>query len=235
MSSDLSSTGPKNVSDLLARTIKNVAEGFTGIASSDKKEWFRSFGHILQRVRGGKFLSTLKTEWDRYKEKGRISDGFERSEDNLDCLQELLDFIDKDIPDSRQFEAMKNLYLNIVVHSASDVRAINSQQLMRVCRTLSSGELIVLLTAYRLGSQKTRQEWGQQSARSWLDNMAKESGLYLGLVELHEEHLIEKKLLLSRTLPDRSGAPLGQHFRLTDTGIALCEWIAQPPSYTPDS
>lgn len=235
MANDLASEEPKDVSDLLGRTLKGMAEGITGIASSGRKDLILSVGHVLQRMRGGKFLSAFKGEWDKYKEKGRINDEFERSEENLDCLQELLDFIDKDIPDSQRFEAMKNLYLNIAVNSASDMPAVNRQQLMRVCRSLSSGELIVLLTAYRLGSQKTKQEWGQQSARSWLGLVARESGLYLGLVELNEGHLIEKKLLSRRTLGDGSGVTLDQHFRITDVGVALCEWIAEPPSYTPDS
>lgn len=186
MTSDLASQGPKEVSDLLARTGKSVAEGVTGIASSERKDLILSFGHILQRMRGGRFLSAFKEEWDKYKEKGRISDEFEQSEDNWDCLQELLDFVDKDIPDSRRFEAMRNLYLNIAVNSASDMPCVNRQQLMRACRGLSSGELIVLLTAYKLGSQKTKEQWGSQVASSWLRIVADESGLHAGLVELNE-------------------------------------------------
>ena len=128
---------------------------------------------------------------------------------------------------------MKNLYLNIAVSCSSDASALNNQQLMRVCRTLSSGELIVLLHAYELGLQKTGEEWGKQSAASWLRLVAEESGLYLGLVELNEGSLIDKGLLSRRTLADGSGVLLGQHFRLTDVGIALCKWIAEPPACTP--
>mgnify|MGYP006295317003 CR=1 FL=1 len=233
MTSDLASTEPKDVSDLLARTVKSVAEGVTGMASSDRRDLILSVGHILQRMRGGKFLSTFKDEWDKYKEKGRISDEFEQSEDNLDCLQELLDFIDKDIPDSRRFEAMKNLYLNIAVHSASDTLDANHQQLMRVCRKLSSGELVVLLTAYKLGSRKTKEEWGSQVASSWLGTVANESGLHAGLVELNEGELIKKGLLFQRVNAG-IGLALGRYFRVTDLGVAVCEWIRQPPSYTSD-
>ena len=124
-----------DVSGLLTRTIKSVTEGITGIASSDRRDVILSFGHILQRLRGGKFLSTLKTEWDRYKAKGRISDEFEQSDDNLDCLQELLDFVDRDVPDTRRLKAMKNLYLNIAVNSPSSSMAINQQQRLLVSLT----------------------------------------------------------------------------------------------------
>jgi len=230
--SDPASTNPKNVSDLLARTVDGVVEGFIGIASTDRKELILSVGHVLQRMRGGRFLRAFKEEWDKYKEKGRISDEFEQSEDNLDCLQELLDFIDRDVPDSRRFEAMKNLYLNIAVHSASDMPGVNLQQLMRVCRSLSSGELVVLLAAYKLGSQKTKAEWGSQVASSWLRIVADESGLHAGLVELNEGELIKKGLLFRRTHGDGSGVTLGQHFRVTDLGVVLCEWIAEPPGDT---
>ena len=233
MANDLGPTRRNDVSDLLGRTVKSMAEGLTGIASSDRRDLILSVGHILQRMRGGRFLSAFKEEWDKYKEKGRISDEFEQSEDNWDCLQELLDFVDKDIPDSRRFEAMKNLYLNIAVDSASDMPGVNRQQLMRVCRSLSSGELIVLLNAYRLGLRRTRQERGSQSAASWLDLVAKKSGLYMGLVEVNEGDLIKKGLLSRRTHADGSGVTLGQHFRVTDVGVALCEWIAEPPADTP--
>lgn len=232
MANDLGPTRRNDVSDLLDRTVKSMAEGLTGIASSGRRDLILSVGHILQRLRGGRFLSTFKDEWDKYKEKGRISDKFERSEDNLDCLQELLDCIDRDNPDSRRFEAIKNLYLNIAVHSASDMPGVNRQQLMRVCRSLSSGELVVLLTAYKLGSQKTKAEWGSQAASSWLRIVADESGLHAGLVELNEGELIKKGLLFPRIHGDGSGVTLGQHFRVTDLGVVLCEWIAEPPGDT---
>jgi len=234
MTNDLGPARHNGVSDLLERTIKSVAEGLVGIASSDRKDLILSVGHILLRLRGGSFLSAFKKEWDAYRDKGRIPKDFEQSDENWDCLQEMLDFIDRDIPDTRRFGAMKNLYLNIAVNSASDASAVNNQQLMRVCRSLSSGELIVLLNVYKLGLRKTAEQWGHQSAASWVRLVAEESGLYTGLVEVNEGELIKKGLLFQRTHADRSGVALGQHFRVTDVGVALCKWMAEPPSYIPD-
>mgnify|MGYP000871476196 CR=1 FL=1 len=49
--SDPASTKPKNVSDLLARPVDGVVEGFIGIASTDRNELILSGGHVLQRMR----------------------------------------------------------------------------------------------------------------------------------------------------------------------------------------
>lgn len=230
MAHDIEPQRRNDVSGMLGRTIKGIADGFAGIAASDRKEWALSVGHLFQRLRGGQFLNTLKGEWDLYKAKGKISDEFEQSDENWDCLQELLDCLDKDVPDSKRFEAMKNLYLNIAVHAGSPKSDFLSQQLMRVCRRLSSGELIVLLTVYRTSDSKRQgAKYQHYGAENWLVVITNRSGMPRELVETYEEALMEKRLLSPRIHGDRSGVVLGDYFRLTDFAVTLCDWIAKPP------
>ena len=42
-----------------------------------------SVGHIFQRMRAVHFLDELKREWDKYKEKGRIKEDYEFTEDRI--------------------------------------------------------------------------------------------------------------------------------------------------------
>jgi hypothetical protein len=230
MTNDLTPKKPDGISGLLGRTVDNLVQGFTGLAASDKKEVALSVGHIIQRVRAGKFVQTVKDEWEGLVAKGKIKEGFAGSEPSLDCLQELLDFIDRDIPDTERFEAMKNLYLNIATDADSTKPDYLPQQLMRVCRSLSSGEVVTLLTAYRLSQSEQGRQGEVTGFNAWRDSIAEESGLYKALVEVHDEGLIAKRLFFPRTGSNGARVYLGKHYRLTDLGISLCQWIAAPPA-----
>jgi len=229
MPNDLTPRKPDDVSGLLGRTVDNVIQGLSGLAASDRKEVALSVGHIIQRARAGKFVQAVKDEWDALVAKGRIKGEVIGSEQHLDCLQELLDFIDRDLPDAQRFTAMKNLYLHIAADEGSTKPDYLPQQLMKVCRTLSSGEIIVLLTVYRLAPSKRSTTERGLGAEGWLRAIVDESGLYRELVETHEDRLMDKRLLTPRRYGDRSGVTLGDHFRLTDLAVALCQWISAPP------
>lgn len=94
MSSELqkSERGTKKV---LVDTLQALAEGTTGLLTSSKNELILSIGAIFQRLRGGDFLSALICEWDKFKEKGRIKDDYQATEQHMACLGELLEFLDK--------------------------------------------------------------------------------------------------------------------------------------------
>ena len=229
MATDLTPKKSDEVSGLLGRTVDSVVQGLTGLAASEKKDVALSVGHIIQRMRAGKFVQTVKDEWDNLVAKGKIQEEFVESEQNLDCLQDLLDFIDKDVPDAQRFAAMKNLYLHVAVDADSPRPDYLPQQLMKVCRSLSSGEIIVLLTTYKVTlSQRSFQE-NHVSASGWLKTIADESGLYGELVQIYEETLITKGFLPRRIHSDGSGVVVGKHFRLTELAVALCQRIAASP------
>ena len=63
-------------------------------------------------------------------------------------------------------------------------------------------------------------------ARHWLDDMARETGFMdEGLVKLAEAPLMEKQLILPRTLGDGSGIRWGLRNRLTSLGERVCEFM----------
>lgn len=214
-----------DTSDLLAETIISLGEGITGIAASDRKDLILSIGHIFQRIRSGRFLETLKHEWDGYRKKGRINDDYMETEQHQDCLQEMLDFLDRDSPDEIRFAFLKKIFLTAATESVSNSDSLLPQQYMKLCRTLSSGEVLVLQATFE--SAKNR-DWdpNDMSARNWEIAIAEKSGLrYPELVEIHERNLIDKNLMTSRTHSDRSGVTLGQHYRLSDLGYQICKFI----------
>ena len=215
-----------STSDIIDRTIISISEGITGIAASDKEQWFLSLGHLLQRIRSGRFLQTLKEEWEDYRDKGKVKDDYLITDQHQECLQELLDFLDKDSPDEVRFAVLKKIFLTAATESISDRESVLPQQYMKVSRSLSSGEILVLLGAYKMVTEKPDEIDTGTSANGWLAKIAVVSGLvHPELVEVHEEGLINKNLLTSRVHSDRSGVAVGEHYRLTSLAWGLCGFL----------
>lgn len=205
--------------NIIDQTLKAAAEGLTGIAASDRKALAMSLGHILQRMRGGSFLSQVKKEWGAYREQGRIKDNYLNTTQHKECFQELLDFLDGESPDEVRFEALKSIFLRAATEEETDRSSVLPQQYMRIIRSLSAGEVILLAASYKYPST-------DGAAVNWISNMASKSPLKIPeLVEIHEDALIRKHLITPRMHGDRSGVSRGVHGRLTRLGINICEFI----------
>ncbi len=222
-----SRTNRDETSNLLAKTVESLTEGITGLAASNRKDLILSLGHLFQRVRSGRFLRTLADEWDMYREKGRIKDDYIQTEQHQECLQEMLDFLDKDSPDETRFSILKKLFLVAAMETKSTRDSVLPQQYMRLCRTLTSGEALVLVATYDVACHGG-EEKKESAASVWLSTIAKKSGLkYSELVEIHERNLIDKNLLTRRVHGDRSGVQVGQYYRLTPLGYEICQYIGE--------
>lgn len=101
----------KNTENVIATTLTGLVEGLTGIAASSKNEWILSISHMFQKMRGGHFLSQLLKELNKYRQKGKVSDDYQYTEQHKACLQELLEFLDKDSPDEVRFRILKQKFL----------------------------------------------------------------------------------------------------------------------------
>ena len=214
-------------SDIIDRTMRAIGQGITGIAASEKEEWFLSLGHLLQRIRSGRFLQTLKDEWNDYQEKGRVKDDYFLTDQHQECFQELLDFLDDDSPDDIRFTVLKKIFLTAATETISDRDSVLPQQYMKVSRSLSSGEILVLSGAYKIVKEGHPFDTGM-TALTWLQEIAEISGLkHSELVEKYEKELIEKNFLIPRSYSDGSGVRLGEHFRLTSLAWALCEFLQE--------
>jgi hypothetical protein len=228
MSKELVAAAPAgkqpDTSELLGQTFQGVIEGLTGLASSDKKDLVRSIGFIFQRWRGLRFIDALRTEWNQYREKGRIKDNYMATEQHAECLQEMLDLIDSS-PDQIRFEVLKKILLVSATEEHSSRDSVLPQQYMRLVRELNSGEVLVLLTTLNLSKRGVTKK--EMIAEEWLREIANDSGLrYFELVAIHEEKLITKNLIRPRNELDRRRVHHGEHNRLTELGYQLCEFIS---------
>ncbi len=221
---DIQKREPDDTSNLLNETIKALAEGATGIASSERKDLVLSIGHLFQKIRSGRFLETLKVEWDEYREKGRIKDDYTKSEQHLSCVQEMLDFLDQDSPDQLRFDFLKKIFLAASSEQVTRRDSCLPQQIMKICRQLSSGEILVLSAAHKIFTNQNRKP--TREAAEWLNYIAEISGLkYTELAEIHERDLIKKNLISARYGSDNSMVSAGNDYRLTPLAFEVFKFI----------
>lgn len=205
----------KDTGEVIKKSLTSLAEGITGIAASERKDLALSVGYIFQSFRKGQFLSQLGEEWDSYRDKGRIKDDYVDTKQHRSCLQELLDFLDHDSPDEIRFKVIKKVFLVAATETVSDRKSLLPYQFLRLCRGMSSGEIIVLNATYQILKSGKIPDVG--AANQWLDAIAKESGLiHASLVKIHEDELIKKQLISRRLHGDRSGLVDKTNFRLTN-------------------
>jgi hypothetical protein len=225
MKNDSPAKWDKDTRDIISDTLICLAEGLTGIAASERKELAFSVGHIFQSLRKGQFLSRLLDEWNAYREKGRIKEDYPKTEQHQACLQELLASLDQDCPDEIRFQILKKIFLVAATENVSDRNSLLPYQFLRLCREMTSGEIIVLQAVYNLANKPSIE--GSSGASIWLRAVADESGLvHTSLVEMYEEKLMKKYLLTGRIHSDRSGVAIKPHFRLTELAYGFCEYIA---------
>jgi hypothetical protein len=178
---------------------------------------------LLHGALKGQAWSQVAVALQLLKTAGKIKEDFEDSDLGKACLAELLEAIDKN-PDPRRIQALKNAFLRIATQPGTDSEGVHQQQLLHIIGTLSSGEIVLLGTMYRVGGKNK-----YTGASQWLREMANETGfLDEGLVSLAEAPLLEKQLVLPRQHGDRSGITWGQRNRLTSLGERVCTFMQEP-------
>ncbi|MDD4681161.1 MAG: hypothetical protein PHP79_09835 [Clostridia bacterium] len=159
-------------------------------------------------------------------EKGSIKDDYQYTNQHLTCLQELLGFLENDITDELRFTVLKKIFFVSAAEEILDRDNPLPVMYFKICKSLSSGEILVLKTTYELTKEEAWKEMKTNSATDWLDMISKKAGLiYPELAELYEQELIGKNLITPREHTDKSGVTKGEHFRLTNLAYNLCRYI----------
>lgn len=223
----------KSIAEFLQQPATKMAEFITGILVSDTKDWKLSAGRLVQASIKWKLFSQIGKEIKAYIDKGKIKEDFLDKEQNKQSLSDLLKFIDETAPDEDRFNAMKTLFIRSVASYSSDEEQILSYHFMKLCKELESGDLLILKAAYDIKNgnlsnklSSTKVDPNNITASYWLQNISKQIGHEIvSLVEVHEDKLINLKLIGPRTASDRSGVTLLKNYRLTDLGCKICEYI----------
>lgn len=216
----------QNTEDVIKTTLTGLIEGLTGVAASSKKELILSISHTFQKMRGGQFLSQLLKEWKKYQVKGKVKDDYQFTEQHKTCLQELLEFLDKDSPSEVRFKILKQIFLVTASEEASDRDSYLPLQFMKIARSLTDGEIILLTTIWKIAKERNGEYEQHYGARHWIEEVTEASGMsHRDLIEIHERGLMDKRLVTPRQLSDSSGVIVKPFFRLTTLGYEFCDFI----------
>lgn len=215
----------KRTGEILRETATSIASGLSGALASDRKDLTLSAGRVFQGFVKGRGIAQLQKEWNNLKEKGEIKDDYEETSQHRDCLLELLNFLDDDCPDEVRFQTLKKIFLVAATEKTSDRESLLPYEYMKLCRSMSSGEIITMITAYRLcAERKEIISKDPNFDHNWVASIVSNAGFeHRELVEIYKKGLLEKSILIQSQFPKvlASGTSNG----LTSLGISLCSYI----------
>ncbi|RJQ27950.1 hypothetical protein C4577_00355 [Candidatus Parcubacteria bacterium] len=217
-----------DVPNIVHNTLIELTQGISGIIKSSPKDGLVTLANLAQRVASGQKLSAFKAEWEALKDKGQLSKDYEKSRQAQYCLLELLNFLDEDLPDEERFVLLKKIFLVSASEKIYDRNSIKPQQLMKLARTLSSTEVLILIACYDISKNPPQNESGNSltSDHDWFSHVATVSKLdFLEIVANCEEHLMERRLITPRDGVDKR-VRTTPHYRLTDLGYELMNYIS---------
>lgn len=223
----------KSVMKFLHQPTIKIAETLTGILSSDSKDWKLSTGKIMQSVIKGNLLTQLGREMKKYHEEGKIKGDYLESDINRVTFKELLKFIDDESPDKIRFMAMKSIFFS----SLDGESELLAYQFMQICKKLSSAEILILKANYQIvkNTGEPLEEgisFNNRRVDNWSQVISKKIGHNLPEIVLqYENSLMDLKLISGYYYPtgrkdviETDFSPTS-HFRLTNLGYKLCEFI----------
>ena len=186
-------------------------------------------GHLVQSVRNKTFLHQLNREVKQLQDRGQIKDDYVSTEQGQTCLQELLAILGNPPVDQRKFNVVKNIFLAAAQERMSDRDDPLPQLLMHIAGQLEAGEIILLVTCYKIAkANKGLAPNEHHSESEWHKLVIANSELSMtALIEVYERGLMDKRLLMQH-------GPVITHTiiindetksRLTDLGMSLCDFM----------
>ncbi len=132
-----------------------ITEIATGILASDKKDLVLSFGHLVQSGIKLRLLDQFFKELKNYQSKGKTKDDYWDITTNQASFVELMNYIDNsETPDETVFQAMKSIFFYSISKDSGEQSEILGYQYMKLCKELSSMDLLVLKACFQIYEEK---------------------------------------------------------------------------------
>lgn len=223
------------LAEFLDQPLPKIAEALTGALSLGRSDAILAGGRLVQAALKGKLMKQVGREIKHLVEKGRINEDYANTKFGFKSLAELLEFIDRELPDEDRLRAVKAMFLAVNSVDRKEGEEILCYQLLQISMKLSASQLLVLKTTYDLSNENTFGNARLLGAREWLSAVGQRIGHgLLALIEQDESPLIANGLISERTQPDRSGVD-SRNARLTDLGIKFCEYLVKYSGDEPKS
>lgn len=214
-----------------------VIQVASGILQSDKKVVIKSIGDSLQEFVKGNQWYRLKKEIQKYREKGKSNEEYFNNPEKTVRLLDFLKLFDDKIPDEDIFRAMKSIFFTTISKDTSEQDEVLGYELLKICKKLDSGDILVLKTCYKLKDVKDDSLVDDKLERNrfdyWLTIISVALDLPEEIIEIHEQKLVEQNLLSERGSFGGDDVVLSkittidpENARLTGLGLKLYEFIA---------
>jgi hypothetical protein len=173
----------------------------------------------------GRLFQQFSREVKKLREAGKIAADFAESKYGGQTWVELLRIIDEESPDADRLEALKAMFFAVNKVGASDGDRVKAYQLWLIAKNLSSGELLLLKTAFE---NKSKYGVGIEVQTTnkytyWRASMAEAVGHgSAGLIDLHQKKPTDLGLL-TPIVPNLMGDAITvRDARLSELGLAFC-------------
>lgn len=218
---------PFEVKKATNTVIQKFLPGATTVAKkliSDKAGLVQNLSNVVQRTVKDGLLKSFLQEWEDLSKDGKVNVNFVSTDTGAICFQELIDALDKEMPDRTRFELLKQLYFSAAAIDSNEQKQMRLLQLLKVSRKLDATEILIIRTCYNLVKIKAIHLTG---ADPWAKAVSDASGglLSVGIIERYEEQMIEGKLIAPRIHADKSGIARSDHWRLCNLAIEICEFL----------
>lgn len=199
-----------------------IAELMTGYLAVGNTGMLVAGGRLAQALLRGRLFQQFGAEFNKLRDAGKIPDDFGEKKYGPKTWEEIIRIIDEETPDADRLDALKAMFYEVNKKNATDGERIAAYHLWQIAKGLSSGEILLLKTAYE---QRNTYPANRSGYNDWEFLMAQSIGHKITkLIGLHEKKLTEMGLFSERFHGDLSGIR-PENARLTDLGIKVCENI----------
>lgn len=214
-----------------ANAVLDVLTLVAAIATKPKETAFSAI-RLIRSATAGRFSEQLREEWSNYVAAGKIKPDYADTDQARAIFADTLQSFEDANFDEEQLELLRKLFLAAASETVTDRHNALVREYIEVGRTLATGEIRVLAAYHRYLPEweRVRDEiplhaYPVQRAH---EVARRSSGLeYVGLIDRHEQSLIQKGLVRPQRVPHSGSANVDSKlFRLTDFGLAFCEFVA---------
>ena len=185
------------------------------------------------------FFTKFSSEYKEKIKNGELKNGNFATEKPALMFADLLKIINEGKIDEERFKAIKSIFFYSVSKDSTENDEMLAYELMKICKDLSSMEILILSANYAVVNNTGRPlaggiEWGSnRGVNYWAQIISEKIGHNLPEFVLQfENHLMNLQLISLRQFV-QSNTELPEHFmstphfRLTPLGYKFCEFMTK--------
>ncbi len=125
----------------------DIIAAASGLFSGGKKEASLSAGRIVQAAMSGKAKQQLFTEYEQFKEAGKIKDDYEKSDQGWNCFHATLRAMEE-ATGTEQLDAIREVFLGIATENVTTCDSLAAYEMLKTVASLDALSIVMLRTIW---------------------------------------------------------------------------------------